>query len=260
MTLKKFRSHFIIEESDVTIITDREDLIRNSVKNLIENREIIKRTIKKDIKFQKSFKPYFVSEKSPPEIIESMQNASEICNVGPMAAVAGALADLMCDTLKKGGAQIAVVENGGEIAIDSKEDIFIALYSMTTILKANIGFLFKGGGQSTGVGTSSGTFGHAVSFGEADTVTVFANNASIGDAAATRVANEVKGDDVEGSVGKGLEIADSLDKVRGVFITRGEYVGKSGNIPELVSVEKEFENNYVKSKFNGDLSGDLKFF
>ncbi|MCP4764501.1 MAG: UPF0280 family protein [archaeon] len=250
MPLNKIKKHLNVKESDVTIISEKNEYIEAAISVLNEERLIIESTIKKYPKFKTSFIPYSIP--NPPDIIERMQLAAEICDVGPMASIAGALADKMSDSIKKKGAKIAVIENGGEIIIDSVEDIHIALYSMTTALKAKMGFIFKGGNKPIGVGTSSGTFGHAFSFGDADTVTVFGDNAAIGDAAATRVANAVKGEDIENSIGKGLEVADSLEKISGTFITRGKLVGKSGSIPELIAIEDGFEDNLMKSKTNSD--------
>jgi hypothetical protein len=260
MPLIKLKKHLIVKESDVTIITEEDKFIKVAINALLEGRRIIEQVIYDHPRFQTSFDPYRTTEAKTYEVISKMQDAAEICNVGPMAAVAGALADLMIDVMRNNGARITVVENGGEIAIDSVEDIHIALYSMTTALKAKMGFLFKGRSKCMGVGTSSGKFGHSISLGNADTVTIFAENASIGDAAATRVANGVKGPDIEGSVGKGLEIADSLEKVSGAFITRDKFVGKSGQIPELISIESGFEDKFIKSKLDDILPDEFRIF
>lgn len=248
MPLPKIHKHFVIKESDVTVISESELFIKIAKETLLRERLIIEETIRKYPEFQKSFDPYFT--KDPPEVIKRMEDAAEICDVGPMAAVAGVLADLMSENMKKNAAKIAVVENGGEIMVNSLEDINIALYSMTTALKAQIGFVFKGEDEKIGIGTSSGTFGHGISLGKADTVTVFAIDAGIGDAAATRVANEVNGEDIEKSIGKALEVADSLEYVTGTFITRGNLVGKSGNIPELVSIQGDYEKQIKASKLD----------
>ncbi|MBD3349972.1 MAG: hypothetical protein GF364_00620, partial [Candidatus Lokiarchaeota archaeon] len=223
--MKKIKKHITMEESDVTLISESDLYIKFGIQKLLADRKILKQFIKQHSEFKSSFKP--LQYKDCPEIVEQMINASTLTYVGPMAAVAGALADSMGIYMKEKGAQISVIENGGEVFISSVEDIYIALYSMTTILKGKVGFLFRGKQYDIGLGTSSGTFGHAISLGKADTVTVFAINAAIGDAAATRIANEVNGEDIEGSVGKGLEIADDLENVHGVLISRGKFIGKS---------------------------------
>jgi ApbE superfamily uncharacterized protein (UPF0280 family) len=254
MPLTKIKKHIVIKESDVTIISEEERFINIGINTLIQERNQLENFIKFHPEFQTSFEPLYYEEAPP--IVEKMIKAAELADVGPMAAIAGALADIMVDQMVKSKAKVSVVENGGEISIKSSDDIYIALYSLTTILKANIGFLFKGESRPLGVGTSSGTFGHAFSFGQADTVTIFADNAAVADAVATKICNNIRGNDIEGSIGKALEMVDSLEKVQGAFITRGKFVGKTGNIPEIVSIEGDAEKNYIKSKFE-DVFGNF---
>lgn len=258
MPLKKIKKHITIKESDVTIISEEDRFIQIAIDTLINERKTLELFIKKNPEFQTSFSPLKFDE--VPDVINRMLVASEIADVGPMAAVAGALADSMSEEINKKGAKISVVENGGEISIRSIEDIHIALYSLTTVLKANIGFLYPGQSRPLGVGTSSGTFGHAFSYGQADTVTIFADNAAIADAAATKIGNNVRGNDIEGSIGKALEIVDSLEKVQGAFISRGKFVGKTGKIPELLSITGDPESEYIKSKIEDFLGNNYKFF
>jgi ApbE superfamily uncharacterized protein (UPF0280 family) len=203
--------------------------------------------MKNNPSWEKSIIP--VRTKDAPLIIELMENAAEICDVGPMAAIAGALADRMqAVMLENKHVHTAVVEDGGEIAINSSEDILIGLYVLSTALKAQLGFKFLGGSTPIGIGTSSGQFGHALSFGEADTVTIFAKNATLADAAATKICNEVKGDDHEKAILIGLDLADRIDGLSGVFITRSKYIGKKGRIPELVSI-RDGEQYILHEKF-----------
>ena len=87
--------------------------------------------------------------------------------------------------------------------------------------------------------TSSATVSHAFSFGEADAATIFAEKASIADAAATAVCNAVKGENIESSVQSGLDAADKIrNLIRGALIIRGKYVGTIGTIPQLVKISQ----------------------
>jgi ApbE superfamily uncharacterized protein (UPF0280 family) len=67
-------------------------------------------------------------------------------------------------------------------------------------------------------------------------VTVFAVDAGVADAAATAVANLIKGDDVQGVIRQGIDRALSIDGVKGVFILYRGVVGKTGQVPELIKV------------------------
>jgi hypothetical protein len=82
-----------------------------------------------------------------------------------------------------------------------------------------------------GICTSSGTVGHSLSFGKAESVTVLADSACIADAAATRLGNEVGKDlnDRE-AVDHALGIGSRMEQVRGVLIVCGETLGAIGEI------------------------------
>jgi ApbE superfamily uncharacterized protein (UPF0280 family) len=170
-----------------------------------------------------------------------MSEAGYMFDVGPMAAVAGALADLMLAAMKydekiDNPPRIALVENGGEIAIDSEKDMKVALYAGNNQLNFNLGFLIAKDESPLGIGTSSATVGHATSLGEADAVTIFAKNATLADAAATRIANLVKGEDIEKSIKTALDKLDDYELVHGAFISRGDRVGTAGKVPKLVKL------------------------
>ncbi|MBN2154603.1 MAG: UPF0280 family protein [Candidatus Lokiarchaeota archaeon] len=231
----RIKKHFRIKESDITIITDSEKYVKIARNYLIRIRSQLEEVIRKHPEFKTSFSP--ITIETTFDVVVQMQNAAILANVGPMASVAGVFADAMCDEMIRHGAQIAVVENGGEIKIHSIEDIFINLYSKTTNLKNTVSFLFRGGSDPLGIATSSGTFGHATSLGEADTVTVCASSAGIADAAATKIANSVKRNETRCILEPTLELAKSMDFIKGVFITCGELVAKVGKIPELIISE-----------------------
>jgi ApbE superfamily uncharacterized protein (UPF0280 family) len=264
--LKVFKTHFLEQESDVTIISESKTAIKKAKESFYIHRRNLENYILSNKSFLTSFSPIRVNTKI--KIINLMTDAAYICDVGPMAAVAGALADLMLDVMKNQTnnsdfeftpAKIALVENGGEIAIDSIEPMKIGLYAGSNELGAEIGFLIEKADCPIGIGTSSATVGHAISLGQADAVTVFANTATLADAAATRVANLVKGTDIEASIKKGLDIVDDLDGVQGAFISREDKVGHTGKLPKFIKIEGD-RHKLLKGKLNSFLSDDTEVF
>lgn len=241
------REHFVENESDCTVVSEKKEAIQVARRQLLADRIILQKFVKAHPDWLKALNP--VLSKDPPLIVKRMEEAAEKAQVGPMAAIAGALADRMQEEMiQQVQVKTAVVENGGEIAVNSTTDIIIGLYVLTTALKANLGFRFKGENPPLGIGTSSGQFGHAISFGEADAVTIFAADAALGDAAATRVCNSVTGPDHEKAVQASLEIIDEIEGVSGAFIVRGKFVGQKGKIPELVRIE-DGESAILSEKF-----------
>ena len=261
--MKKYKYHFLEKESDITIISESKTAIIKAQESLLNNRLILEKFIKKNNKFLTSFSP--IKIKSEFEIINLMSEASVICDVGPMAAVAGAFADIMLNVMKVGDkkdffpAKIALVENGGEIAVDSEESMKIALYAGFNELNLNIGFMIEKKNCPIGIGTSSATIGHAISLGQADAVTIFAKNATLADCAATRIANLVKGFDVEKSIKNALDATEDIEGVYGAFISRDNKIGQVGKLPKMFKIEGNKEN-ILKDKIDNLFPGKYEIF
>ena len=256
--MKIYKYHFLEKESDVTIISESKTAIIRAKESLFMNRLVLEKFIKKNDNFHTSFSP--IKFNTNFEIINLMSEASVICDVGPMAAVAGALADLMLKAMKVGDqidiipAKIALVENGGEIAVDSEENMKIALYAGLNELNLNIGFMIEKKNCPIGIGTSSATIGHAISLGQADAVTIFARTATLADCAATRIANLVKGSDVEKSIKNALDAVEDIEGVFGALISRDNKIGQVGTLPKIFKIEgdkKKIINNKIDNLFPG---------
>jgi hypothetical protein len=140
------------------------------------------------------------------------------------------------------------VENGGDIAIIGARDFRVGIFAGDARSSGKIGFLVRAGELPIGICTSSGTVGHSLSFGEADAVVAIAREASVADAAATSIANEVGGDDIKLSIGKGLSRARHIPEIRGCLIARGDSIGTWGELPELIHVMPESQEVLVTKK------------
>ena len=171
-----------------------------------------------------------------------MAESSILANVGPMAAVAGALADLAVDAMVGLNASIAIVENGGEVSASSKESFTVGLYAGKNVFSGSMGFRIHPYDNPIGIATSSATISHALSFGEADAVTIFAETSALADAVATNICNVVRGKNIEQSIQFGLKAAKRLKNViRGALIIRGNYIGIIGRLPNVVRINQETE-------------------
>jgi ApbE superfamily uncharacterized protein (UPF0280 family) len=223
---------FRLKESNCTIISDKEGAIEKAISSIKYHRKQLEKYIKEHPRFFYSLEPVPVD--NGPKVVMLMAEASAKANVGPMAAVAGVLADLAVEAMLNAGCKVAMVENGGEISAVSNQPIDIALAAGDAPLSKEMGFRLKE--FPLGVATSSGLFSHALSFGEAEAVTLFAVDAGVADAAATAVANLIKGDDVQGVIRLGIDRALGIDGVKGVFILYRGVVGKAGQVPELIKV------------------------
>lgn len=161
-----------------------------------------------------------------PMIALDMCSAANIAGVGPMAAVAGAMAKFVGRELLKKSGEV-IVENGGDIFIHSLTDRNIGIYAGNSPLSGKLSIRIKKDMFPCGVCTSSGTVGHSLSFGKADATLVICRDASLADACATALGNRVK---TPGDVESALGFAESVPGVEGALVIIGETMGVWGAI------------------------------
>jgi ApbE superfamily uncharacterized protein (UPF0280 family) len=230
--MKLFKNVFGFKETQCTIIADKKRGIQTAIKSIKQNRKALEEYIEAHPKFLYTLDP--IPAPAEPLVAKLMAEAAEKAKVGPMAAVAGVLADLAINDMVANGCEVAVVENGGEISALSNVPIDVAVAAGDTPLSKRFGFRLTD--FPVGIATSSGRFSHALSFGDAEAATVFCRNAGLADAAATAVGNVVKGDDYLGAIQQGIDKVLSIQEVEGVLIMYKGHVGTTGKIPQLIKV------------------------
>lgn len=233
MTRNLIKETFTLKESQCTIISEKQQAIQAAKESIHRNRQELELYVRTNPKFLYTLTPISAPEK--PLIAKMMVEAAIKADVGPMAAVAGAIADLAVLDMKQVGCEVAVVENGGEIAADSSQPVDVAVAAGDEPLSKRFGFRLTD--FPIGLATSSGRFSHALSFGDAEAATVFCKNATIADAAATAVGNVVKGEDTEAGIKAGIKRGSSIEGVEGVLIIYKGQVGTAGKIPQMIRVE-----------------------
>jgi ApbE superfamily uncharacterized protein (UPF0280 family) len=161
-----------------------------------------------------------------------MASAARVWNVGPMAAVAGAIADEVGLRLLEAGARNVTVENGGDVFASMDGPVRFAVHPGPQSSFED-SFVFETDASGgVGICTSSGTLGHSLSLGMADAVTAVASDAATADAAATSIADRIlSGDDVEDVI----ESERIRGELRALFAAAGGRAGFWGCI-ELVGV------------------------
>ena len=243
-----YRLRTKIKQSNLHILSDKIQAIHVALQSILVNRSFLEEYIFKNPVFLYALTPVKVSEDSP-KIIKLAAEAAETVGVGPMAAVPGALAELAVESMKPYSFKVSLVENGGEIAADSKISLKVGVYAGFSPISGKIGFKLKKEDSPVGLATSSATVSHALSFGEADAVIVFSGSATLSDAVATAVCNIVRGKDVEASIQKGLEKAESIHGVRGALIVRDRMVGRVGKLPEVLWLKGSLEDMFEAAGF-----------
>lgn len=231
--MKLFKDSFQLQESLCTVITDKPEGIQTAKDSINNHRSTLQEYIKNHPRFFQSLDP--VPVPTAPLVATLMAEVAQKANVGPMAAVAGVLADLAVKKMLSDGCKVAVVENGGEISAVSSTTIDVAVAAGDEPLSKRFGFRLSE--FPIGVATSSGRFSHAFSFGDAEVATVFCKNAGLADAAATAVCNIVKGANYQAAIQAGINKALSIQGVEGVLIIFKGFTGTAGKIPEIIKVD-----------------------
>lgn len=227
---------FLIGNSKVHIKCDRKDAILASAEEMKRHIKDLSDYVKKNPQILYALEPIEI-EPDAPQIIRKMTYASKMANVGPMASVGGAIADFGLEALLRLGSNIAIVEDGGEISASTIEDIPISIITSERKLSGKIGLLITKSDSPIGIATSTGKTERTISFGEADSVTVVAENAAIADAAATSICNAITGLDAARSILKGLERAKNIRGIKGAIIIRNSQVGLVGKLPKIIKIK-----------------------
>jgi ApbE superfamily uncharacterized protein (UPF0280 family) len=112
-----FRHHFELRETIATILADEQSIIERACEGIRTARHEIENYLIQDPFFGMSYEP--VEVRSGPDIIKKMADAAQRARVGPMAAVAGAIAFEGVRQVQTSGASYCVVDNGGDICLIS---------------------------------------------------------------------------------------------------------------------------------------------
>lgn len=223
-----------IKDTDLHILADLE-VSELAGRLALQYRLQIEKYIQQHELFGRTLTPLPQDMLAPP-IVKEMLAAGQAAGVGPMAAVAGGIAEYVGKDLLKNGCREVMVENGGDIYINRSADCTVAIFAGESPLSLRTGIKLSGDRMPIGVCTSSGTVGHSVSFGLADSVTVIAGSTALADAAATRLGNEVGGVlQGGGRIKKALEKGRDIIGVLGVVVICGEKIGAVGDV-ELVNL------------------------
>jgi hypothetical protein len=226
-----------IGETHIRLTTDLDD--HDLGKYIQSIRADLKTHISHNRDFLLSLEPVRPKEDDLAQIVEMMYTSSELCDVGPMACVAGTISEMSLDYLIGLDSKYSIVENGGDIALINDRKVLCGIYSSNEVLGNEIAFEIKSRKEPLGICTSSGKIGHSISFGSSDSVTVISKSPSLADGLATRIANDVNGNTCEDKVTNALNTADSYRELfEGVLIISDGNVGTSGRLPKLVETNK----------------------
>ncbi|MFC1913281.1 UPF0280 family protein [Chloroflexota bacterium] len=213
-----------VKETDLHIRATA-DLSRKAHKLVVKYREKLESYIEQHPAFLTSLTPLLVDENAP-LIVRVMSASAAKAGVGPMAAVAGAIAEFVGNELAAISTEV-IVENGGDIYLKSSQKRLIGIYADKSPLTGKISLEIDGEDTPLGICTSSGTVGHSLSYGKADAVIALAKSAALADAAATAIGNLIVQPD---DIASGIEFAQGIDGLMGVIVIKDDKIGLWGKV------------------------------
>jgi ApbE superfamily uncharacterized protein (UPF0280 family) len=214
-----------VKETDLWVLAAR-DFSQEVREVVIQERQQLEAYIAGHPGFLTSLVPWPLDPFAPP-VVREMIEAAAAAGVGPMAAVAGALAARVGRHLAPLSPEV-IVENGGDIHLIITGPATVALFAGKSPLSHKVGLKLDPALSPLGVCTSSATVGHSLSFGRADAACILAKSTALADAAA--LGNHIQGPE---AIAPALEWVASLPEILGAVVVVGEKLGAWGQV-ELV--------------------------
>lgn len=221
--------HVAVKETDLDIGIRRQQYraeLEEWCKELVmQCRTPLEEYIKRDVDFIKSLEPYSPLPGAP-AIALIMADAGRAAGVGPMAAVAGAVAEEVGRAVARHSRDV-IVENGGDIFIKTNTIRRIGVFAGNSVLSNRLALEIRPEQTPLGICTSSGTVGHSLSYGSADAVVILSPSTPLADAVATATGNLIKN---AGDMENALEFATGIPGITGALIIKEDKLAVKGRI------------------------------
>ncbi|HBW38566.1 UPF0280 family protein [Desulfosporosinus sp. BICA1-9] len=218
-----------VGETDLDIGVRKERLTKDLLEWVEETIRACRRPledyIQRDPGFVEALAPYTILPNAP-LIVQTMAEVGRLAGVGPMAAVAGAVAELVGKSIAKRSRDV-IVENGGDIFLRTSRIRKVGIFAGDSPLSNRVAIEIRPEQTPLGICTSSGKVGHSLSFGKADAVVVISPSVPLADAVATATGNLIKtSDDLE----RALEFAAEIKGVTGVVVIKDDRLAVWGSV------------------------------
>jgi ApbE superfamily uncharacterized protein (UPF0280 family) len=220
-----------VMETDLQIAAER-DLSAEATEIVRALRAELESYIARDPGFKEALRPYRLRPDAR-EIARAMAAAADLAGVGPMAAVAGAIAERVGCGLGAYSTQV-IVENGGDIWLQGSCERIVGIFAGASPFTGKLAVRVAADLLPAAICTSSGTVGPSLSFGKADAAAALAGTGALADAAATAIGNAARSAD---DIPAAIAAAQRIPGVTGALVIVGERLGAWGKV-ELVPAHR----------------------
>ena len=216
----------IVEKQTDLYIRARRNLKDKALKSVLKHRASLERYIEHHPLFLTTLEPYQAGENAP-VIVKEMAKASQVAGVGPMSAIAGAIAEAVGRDLLALSPEI-IVENGGDIFLKTLKKRLVGIYAgRESPFTGKIALEIKPEETPLGICTSSGVVGHSLSLGSTNAVIALSPSTPLADAVATAIGNIVRNTQ---DMPEAIEKAQSIQGLHGIVIIKDDKIGVWGNV------------------------------
>jgi ApbE superfamily uncharacterized protein (UPF0280 family) len=213
-----------VKETDLWISSDR-DLELEAGDLVFDLRNKLETYIESHPKFLTTLQPY-PEDPFAPEMIREMISITRNIGVGPMASVAGAIAQYVGEKLLSMTDQV-IIENGGDIFLKVDRPVTIAIFAGESPLSDRIGVIAPTRLMPLGICSSSASVGHSLSMGATDVVSVISSSAILADGAATALGNRLHSSK---DLDRITEIASGIDGILGGVVIMWDRMAAWGDV------------------------------
>jgi ApbE superfamily uncharacterized protein (UPF0280 family) len=245
--MRLYRS-FSWKDTNLRIACPAFDLVTRTV---MAARKELERYIARHPEFLTTLVPVPLLDNAP-EVARRMAAAADLTGLGPMAAVAGTLAQMGAEAAIAIGFQEAIVENGGDIFIHSDKEVCIGIYAGDNAIGNKLAFRLDPADLPLALCSSSSTMGHSLSFGQCDLATVVAKDGALADSSVTLVCNLIK---KEADIMPVLnDVGARVPGIAGIFAVKNAKIGVWGKLPDLI----RNQDSNLQGKITRDLRSDFQ--
>jgi ApbE superfamily uncharacterized protein (UPF0280 family) len=213
-----------VKETDLWIQAQA-DLTKQAVESILRHRRGLELYIEERPEFLGSLAP-LAPDPLAPALAKAMLAAGRLAGTGPMAAVAGAVAQAVAQDLMPLSPQI-IVENGGDIFLALERTTVVGLFAGGSRLSGKLGIQLEARDMPLALCTSSATVGPSLSLGKADAATILAKDGALADAAASALGNLVQ---TPADLGLAVERMQDIPGVLGALAVMGDRLAAWGQI------------------------------
>jgi uncharacterized protein len=224
----RFKTFRVVVETSDLYVKALASLEVETEKLIREGRAQIEWAIARRREFLTSLEPVEEDPGDSPLVLK-MIRAGKKAGTGPMAAVAGAVAEYVGYGLLTSSPEL-IIENGGDIFLKVADSVVVGLFAGSSPFNRRIGIRIESTPIPMGVCTSSATVGPSLSLGKADAATIVSRDVALADAMASALGNRVR---ESADLKSAVEWAVTVPGVDGALAVLGDKIAASGDI-ELV--------------------------